>query len=69
MTRALSILLLIGQVMFAFFLVMLVIMIGLMAFPSEFRDTMLATSEANLDPNALLGRCLAAVIVLSLIHI
>lgn len=65
MTRALSILLLIGQVMFAFFLVMLVIMIGLMAFPSEFRDTMLATSEANLDPNALLGRCLAAVIVVT----
>lgn len=65
MTRALSILLIVGQIILGLLFCFFAATVLLMAFPSEFRDTMLASSENAPDASALLRRCLAAAIVMA----
>ena len=65
MTRALSILLLIGQVLFAVALVIFLIMIIIVAIPGEFRDSTLALNETELDPTAMMKSCIAGAIVVA----
>ncbi len=63
MTRALSILLIVGQIVMAVGFVLMLLMALIMAVPSEFRDSLLAEAKTAPEPSILLGRCLAGAVL------
>ena len=63
MTRALSILLIVGQIVMAVGLVLMLVMALIMANPSTLRDSLLAEAATPPDPSIFLGRCLAGAVL------
>lgn len=63
MTRALSVLLIVGQYMLAIGFVLMLVMALIMAIPSDFRDSLLAEANNAPTPSVLLGRCLAGAVL------
>ena len=63
MTRALSVLLIVGQWILAIGFVLMLVMALIMAVPSEFRDSLIAESTKAIEPSILLGQCLAGAVL------